>query len=876
MRYFVILSLLGFTSLLQAGNIVRNGNFENGKISPWKCAQQRAGKKTLHSISKNTRFGKYCLKLCGDLQNKRNRYIILAQDLPILDKKQEYILSFQVRSSLENKKNKKFQVHIRQIGKKSPSLGYERFNVNLNDDLWCYREIRFKPHPKAIRFAIHLINSNFNSGDAVYIDEIRISPASSPGKAFNPNIVAKSANLEKMEQGNTHASIDKKTGLLSSLVINQEIIHPLAKNSCVIFVQQNDKEYQLDGKNTTVKTLPFKAKVDYKFINGMFRETVIIEAIKDQKGPFKLGVRHGIDQNQWNKSINALSPLRVLPAAASTIYSFRSDVNDLNLTMLELYQGCVYPMLTLENDKYYLLAGSCNVDDFVTLSPNHPKGFIPSLQRNPRGVKKGDTFRFETNWKLFSRDKFMLRDVWRFYTDNLYSKVPELKKFIPPRYTQPRTFYSGPFGSMTAFSDSREKRLFPESCIWYPWHDHINERYPVSGTWWSYANGWKKKLSAKIVKQNVEKLKAMGLKPIMYLRQLANLKLRGTKYPDSWYKKTPGGSLHLYAGGYQRKLPANVAKEVHYNAIPWGSFDFSNSEYRNFYLDEIFKVMKFYQPPAIGWDMGRDIYEFLTLAETYERIQKEGMKIKTVGNEGVGPGLPYLDMALIENGLLGGKSHYDFEISRCYNTALVCLERYNLFRAAVESNLHGKRTWLYERGLKANKRYLDVLLKKHPELKKNIIEAARLCQLRACLYDLSLGASPGYLEETKPVPAHLVKMAGDVNGILKVNHSFALKFPNNYDSDGPLSASAWANKNKFRLVIFNDCAKESLVILNINKRKLSKYGWNFSPKYSCKSYLITPRQERTVSINLKDIGENVKLATKLPAFTALMVFVNSN
>lgn len=862
------LLMMGTAFSLAAAELVVNGDFESGGPEPWKSPQR--GNREPYTISTETATGKYCIRGGGDPQNKYNSFLTLIQKLPQLDKDGEYVFSVRTRAAAEPGDGKSFRVAIRQANEQKAGLGYTGFTVNLAEDGWRYHEMRFKPDRRAVEFVMYLIAANLNDGEAVYVDDVSLRPAGESGKPFDPAEKAP-VQPEKILEGNgVKAAVGKNDGLLTLLELDGQAIHPRAGNTTVVFVQRDGREFRLDGKGSVLPGVPFRAGAEYGIHGRLLRETVEIEALEDAEGPFKLGIRHGYLPARWTNAVHALRPLRVIPAARPTVYSYRRQENDLNLGQLDQYQSVSYPMAILENSDFYLLAGSLDMDRFVTAAPNQPQGYFPSFECNPVRVKKGEKFRFEINWGLFPRSTFRLRDVWRFYCDNLRTNDPALAGFIPPRYTEPRTFYPGTFGSHTYFEESREQRLAPGSNIWfYSWHDNIHERYPVSGDWWSAGNSWKEKISAGQLQKEVKRLQDRDFKLIFYFRSLANLNLRGKGLPEEWFRKTSGGALHLYGGGYQVKLPGHVASEAGYDSIPLGHYDFSNSAYREFYLKELFTALEFYRPAAIGWDMGSDIHEFLAIAEVYDRLRQAGGKVKVAANESGGPTQPYADMVLLENGLLGGKTSYDFEIARAYTTGVACLERFNLFQLAVEANLTGRRTWLADAGLAANKRYLEPLLARRPELSGNIRESGRLCQLRASLYDLSLGASPGYLEEAAPVPESLIKFAGDVNGILKVDQSFVLRLPNNEDVDGPVAVSAWAGEKQFRLAAFNDSAHEQNLAVRLQCAYFEERGWNnLRPDHSV---LVDPEQERSADARFVRKGPDWVLEYRLPPFTALLL-----
>ncbi len=870
MKFTILLSVFFSMAICSADELVKNGDFEKG-IAPWKSAQRSGGKKDLHTLSPDTKYGTACLKATGDPENKYNSFITLVQHLQKLDNGTTYIFRAKARPAVADPAGKEFKIAIRQANAANAGLGYTGFTLNLSEDTWRNFEMRFKPRKDAVSYSLYVLGSRLSGDDAVYVDDISLTPETEISKPFASEKLQNKPG-KQLSQDGVMAKINTETGLMSALTIQGKVIQPEAENSAVVFVQSNGREYTLDGKNTPGAENSFRAQAEYSFADGFFREVVTIEALRDFNSPVKLGVRHGFRQQDWKKIIGALRPVRIIPATEKTIYSYGENHLDLNLGELNQYQHVAFPMSILENENAYLLAGSRSLDDFVTISPNAPSGYFPSIQQNPKTVKKGQIFRFELNWKLFPKEKNWLRDLWRFYCDRLQTHRKELQPYIPPRFTAPRTFYPGTFGSHTYFIKSREDRLCPGTNVWfYSWHDNISERYPVSGSWWSAGNNWVKKMNAADLKKYVDYLQnAKKLNLIFYFRQLANLNQRGKEFPDNWYHRTPGGALHLYGGGYDVKLPPQVAKETGYGKLPLGHYDFTNPEYREFYHNEIFKALRYYQPRALGWDMGSDIYEFITIARTYATIQKDKLPVKVAANESAGPSQPYADMVLLENGLLGGKTAYDYEVVRAYTTAVVCLERFNIFNYAVANALDGRKTWLTAHGLAENKRYLDVMLAKYPELRNKRNEAARFCQLRASIYDLALGASPGYMEEAAPVPPTLNRFAADANGLFMVNRSFAVTFTNNYYIEGHKIASAWKNDKSFRLVTFNNQQEAAEISVRLDKAYFASEKWlleNFR-KFTAKA--VSPEGEQDIDVKVTDAGKYITVSCRLAGFTALM------
>ena len=877
-----------------ATNLIQNGGFENGSLKHWSSNQQAGGKKSLFVISNEAKNGRFALCSSGDLKNKYNGFITLVQ--PVNSKiahDKQYKLQGFIKTDVKNIDGKSFAIAVRQVNAKNGSIVYTKIPVKLNAKGWQYYVKQFSAHKQAVKFQLYLIASKLSSKDKIYIDDISLELIDSENKKFDS---AKSLNIEnktELKAQDLSLIINNDTGLLHSLASSNQSIHPGAKNVSCIYIEKDNKEIlfsrdknakiEHSSKNFQAKLIPeggqasFSASVEYGIKNGIVSEKVVFTANEDINYPVKIGVRHGFDTKQWQRVFCAMRPLRIISSKTPTIFSYSSLPDDLNLTKLDQYQRTVYPFTIMENKDYFLWTGSTNLDKFVTVSPNYPIAYLPSVQQNPRKVKKGQKFKFQLSWKLFSKKQNLLRDVWRWYSENTYSNNPLIKNYVPYKSHKFRSFFPGCFASSTYFVKEREKRLFPGSNIWwYATHNWITESYPVKGSWWTQGNSWRFKMTPERVKTDIERLQKNGHKVIFYLRQLANLRLKGKEMPDSWFRRTAGGSLDLYGGGYEVKLPANVAKDIGYNSIPWGTYDFDNSEFRKHYLKEIKTAIKFYRPKAIGWDMGwhpNHMGMFAVQAEMYNWLCQKYPNMKVVSNESSGPTQFYSDMVLLENGLLGGKSEYDFEVAKGQNTTIVCLERWNLFRAAVKFYLTDARTWLSPKGLNSNKKYLEYLFKKYPKLKLDINEAARYCQLRMCLYDLSLGASPGYMEETKPVPAALVKMAGNANGLPLITKSFMIRLPNGKDTDKDLSTSVWADDKSFRAIIYNDSAESNKTTLRLNKKYFKRLGWNYKALQGNTQFTIRPesqQQKKLFKLETKD--EYIIFSGKIPAFTAITIF----
>ncbi len=859
---------------------VVNGSFENG-IFPWMSHQQRGGWKQLHKVSSDTAFGKKCLEITGDPENTSNKLVILNQKLDGLKIGTPYKLSLQFRSSVKSEPGpaKVAYARLQQLGPKGEYVIGNELHFALNSDLWTYRELTFIPDKRATQFLIYICTGNLKPTDKFYIDEVTISEATAPGKPFDPRKAATKTALKELKTAAGTAKIDPKNNLLASLDLNGKNIIPAAENASLIFAQKNNQEEYLDGNGTAGKKFPFKASAEYRWVGNEFRQIITVTATADARGPFKIGVRHGMNQKDWDKQLFGLFPMRVIPAGEETVFTFNGDPNDLNLTQMDLYQGVIMPLQVMESESAYLAISSHNYDDTITFRPNVPAGYTAVLERNPLQIKKGDTFRFELNFQYFDRSKAMLRDVWRDQIFKLYSNRPELKPYFPVKDPGPRAVVSGPMGSVTGMIPSRINRLYPNSAIWEGWHDVPNEEFPVKGHWWSGSNGWEKPYTAGAFRTHVKNCQDKGLSIIAYMRTFCNLDYAGKRFPASWTRRTPGGGTQLYGGGYRVQLPPHVAKDTGLKEVVWGMFDTFQPGCLDFLVNRFTQVVDFYKPWAIGWDCaGFGPEDFLMVAAMTQKLRTNGYKTKVVGNECTGPINAYLDWTMIENGFFGGKTPYDFEAIRALPLPVACLERFNLAADMINFYLYNKRTWCRPYGKEWSCRYLDYITARQPELKKkeNQKKLEHHMQLTWYYKDLSLGAPGGYMEECKPIPQSMVRMCSEANGIIRMDKSFAIRFPNGKESDGALSACTWADDNtkKFRLAAFNEAATTQKFRLTLDKAAFAEVNWSMEEISKLKAFLADPEGEKEIKVKTAMVNGNLEISCDLPAYTALLIFAD--
>ncbi|MBR2345927.1 MAG: hypothetical protein IKA71_09130 [Lentisphaeria bacterium] len=897
MNKIIPVSALALICTALSAGVVSNADFESGDLSSWASRQQPYGQVELFKVipgGNNNNSGGYHLKSSGDKNNRFNNFITLVQDIKTIPSaKKTYVFGGFAQAEMKSSAGKFAKFSIREVDADGKTVAYQDIPVNPHNAQYTLYEKFFTPSPRTRQLQFYLVQSGMTAEDSVYWDNIFFSEFGNE-KPFAPEKKKNTARTLTLQSDGITAHIDMASGLLDSLLSGSEVIHPAAADNSVIFIRINGKPVTFKcGKKAPVrkgssivaellpaeKNIPFKADVEYKISNGFFTEKIIFTALEAVNTHFQIGVRHGFNSKAWEKIICALYPARVIDAGESTLFSYSEKENDRNRTMMDQYQYPVYPLTMLKSERGILLAGSFDLDKFVTISPNHPQGYFPSLQKNPLSAKKGEKFEFVYNCRFYPADRYWLRDVWREYCKNIYSNNPMIKDFVPYKERPYRNYFRGAHAGSTFFMASREAKLSPNSNIWwFGWLDWAHETYPVSGSWWNKAvRGEWHKTSAEQMKAEITRLQNKGHKLALYCRQLANLNLKGSKFPESWFKHKAGGSLDIYAGALRIKISPEMQKEFNWQDIPWGTYNFDNQEFNDFYVKQILTAVDYYDPKAVGWDMAwRPDHPgiFAAQARIFKCMREKYPDKKVATNEcGGSPTIFYSDLVMLENGALGGRDEYNYEFIKAFGNAMVCIERSELFKGAVILNMtNGKSSWLSAKGLALNKKYLDHILKLQPELRENQQELALRCQLRMNLLDQALGASPGYMEGLPRLPEKMLTMAQDSVSIPLIVESFVVRLPNGKDRMNPLYASAWLNEKSARTVIYNDNTIPEKFTLRLQKKYFRKFNWNKADLATGEAFFLNPEKNSAAKLTWDENDQDIIVSGVLPPFTAAYIF----
>ena len=680
------------------------------------------------------------------------------------------------------------------------------------------------------------------------------------------------------------ATVDRATGLIASIASVQPS-RKLLGSGMTIYAELGDKAYVFDRLqrftedeagyiawlSSTDAAAPYRVRAEYRLLpDGTFREHVAFIALRDIAETSKLGLCHSFRPEAWERLIGGTRPVRVKDPATPTVFSFGVPENDRNLTVFDKYQSSIFPLVALEGSDRFVLACDLSLDSFVSLSPNMPANSFPSVQRNPLSVTKGQELSLTVCLRSFPKSTAMLRDLWRWYGENMTSSDEELQPYLRFDRDRPfRTLGPGNWCSFTYYLEKREKRMAPASHIWWSmWHDQIHETYPITGEWFVNIAKWSK-MSATRQRHELTRIQEMGHKPYQYFRNLVNLNLVGKTLDKEWVNRGSDGDFERYGTGpgLKFRLSQEAALASGMKDVRWGFLNFANPEMRAWYLDSVDKCLAYYQPAGVAldfcWNPNSPKIQLLQglIADHVRELEKPG-KVTINGASGT-PGQFLADAVLIENGLLH-RNLWDYEVAKAFNTTAVTLERFNLHEQIVKSVVTGGKTWMPDSALTDVARMVAHIASERPALGKDIGRLKHVSHLRAGLRALALGTGWGYIEEC-PGNELVTGFAGEINGLPLITKSYAVRLANGRDQDNHLHAAAWSDGTTTRIAVFNDDTRNRGVTLTVDV-ELDATG-----KLDGTAYVVDAfRAKRAVELPVTYADGTVRLDyASLPPFTLL-------
>ena len=158
-----------------AGNLVRNGDFSNPALLPWRPSARKVKNEPFEVIA-DPETGKSLLRINGDPENKRANFLTLIQPLPELKAGQKYRLSASFSAGLAAPKGKSVSVRVREIDANDKTVGYVGVGAWLNRKGWWEQTREFTPSPKAVKHQLYVISCNLADGDTVLVRDIVLLP----------------------------------------------------------------------------------------------------------------------------------------------------------------------------------------------------------------------------------------------------------------------------------------------------------------------------------------------------------------------------------------------------------------------------------------------------------------------------------------------------------------------------------------------------------------------------------------------------------------------------------------------------------------------------------------------------------------------------
>lgn len=897
---------------LPAANLVRNGGFEEG-LKAWETpvAQQ-------FTVSREQPHGgTACLVGSGVAGAEPVAWAHLAQTLPGQPfGGLRYRLAGMVRGT-PLASPRRARLAVREVGADDKTITYHEIELRPTAD-WRPVSHEFRASAGADKLQAYVILSHLEAADRVALDDLQVvclegdlKPLTARPLGFTRRVGSYGTTepvIERLRGQQFEARIDLDTGLLTTLIIHQPkhlVMHPEAIDVSRVFVQLGDREvlFRRALGNPVIATargakrvsielgpedpaLPVKVRMSYTMTPLGFEEEAEFIASAEVPGLVRVGLRHGFEPLDWDRLHGALRPVRSIDPEQSTVFTYGDREGVVPRGVLEPWQSVTYPLTVLEGEDRWLVVGDRSLDRCVTVAPNEPKGYFPSVQQTRTSLRPGEPVVLALSYRVYPKTTHLLRDVWRAYGRELESENPLLAGGLTyeGKYP-PRTLPPGPLVTSSAHYVQGKlqlaERTLPGANVWFfGWHDWIGERYPTQGSWWSSPGGWQR-VEAAALKRQLSDLKAAGLKPYLYFRHIASLAPAGQGTPAEWVKREAGGALERWGGGYQVRLPEAVAAEVGFTEIPWGTYDFGHPALREDFLQQVREVVDYYQPAGIAWDMDWLPHNpglLAVQAETFNWLRAAHPALRVITNEACGtPSGWFSDAVMLENGILYGKSVADYEVSKATDAQLFAIERPEMHIKAAEILLAGKSDWPFPSGLEDAKRFADWARYQgtaaQPPPARDL---GRQLYLRAGLRNLGLGANWAYVDLLPltfgvALPPALLDLVTQVSALPAVTRSFALKLNSApADREEGLYASAWATKGQLRVAVFNDTPRPRPVQLHLSAETLREHNWVTPLPRATGQATVVNTEGQATAATVKGVGESLQLEGSLPPFSLLI------
>lgn len=311
------------------------------------------------------------------------------------------------------------------------------------------------------------------------------------------------------------------------------------------------------------------------------------------------------------------------------------------------------------------------------------RGTYPMILRFPRNIAKGQSFVFDINVKTFERPKKSYTQVMRWFLENAYSTNPNTKDVVGlgkikvgARAMPSGLNCSGPNGQKlaTGMMLPHEKDMIESGMampFWICGMSTCDELYPLDSR--PYFDEIGIRWTKEEVRTEIKRISDAGMHPLMYRRSwLIWETCKDDRIPYKKWTLNPEVDPAKRAIEIQKLTPDEV-KVYGFDTVHKVQADFSNNDFRSWYVDQVIKELGYYQPAGIWWDMGDSGQSGVMDAMTQIRNKAAELYpwMRFVGNERAFTvdGLQ-CDAMAVESYEISGKTERTFQCAKAFGRSV--------------------------------------------------------------------------------------------------------------------------------------------------------------------------------------------------------------
>jgi hypothetical protein len=298
-------------------------------------------------------------------------------------------------------------------------------------------------------------------------------------------------------------------------------------------------------------------------------------------------------------------------------------------------------------------------------------------------MQKGKEYTFDFCMKSFAKPENGYAQVMRWYINNAYSSNPISstavgRKYakIPPRAISALLGWGGTGGYKPGpneiFPNEQVRVEDGTSLLWWAGSWSVfDELYPLDDR--MYFNEWQSRWTKEDVRAEIQRERNIGLFPMMYKRSFLVWENCSDDKPPfkSWTKDV---DLPLEKRSIEiQDLTPELRKIYGVQKIHKVLGDFTNNEFRDWYVSQACRELDYYQPSGVAWDMGDS--GNLGNIDVMKRIRDYAMEkypwMRFGSNEGCFQmSSLHSDAIVVESFEIGGKSELAFQCAKAFDAPI--------------------------------------------------------------------------------------------------------------------------------------------------------------------------------------------------------------